>query len=90
MRRLKPTHGLKSFSWTCCGLISSFGLMTLNRVPCGLGSSDASAGAVTSDVAISRCVGFVSYPPLPDAYSDTGGSRCLRWSVPFRVLTVLI
>ena len=25
MRRLKPTHGLKSFSWTCCGLILSFG-----------------------------------------------------------------
>ena len=47
MRRLKPTHGLKSFSWTCCGLILSFGLTTLNLVTCGLGSSDASAGAVT-------------------------------------------
>ena len=34
--------------------------------------------------------GSVSYPPLPDAYSDTGGSRCLRWSVSFRVLTVPI
>lgn len=30
------------------------------------------------------CAGFVSYPPLPDTCLDTGGSRCLRWSVPFR------
>ena len=34
--------------------------------------------------------GSASYPPLPDACSNTGGSRCLRWFVPFRVLTVLI
>ena len=61
---MKPTHGLKSFSWTCCGLILSFGLTTLNLVPCGLGSSDA--------------------------YSHTGRNRCLRMSVPFRILTVLI
>lgn len=40
MRRVKPMHGLKSFTWTCCGLILSFGLTTLNLVPCGLGSSD--------------------------------------------------
>jgi len=53
VRRLKPTHGLKLFLWTCGGLVLSFGLTTLNLVPCGLGSSDASAGAVTSDVAIS-------------------------------------
>ena len=53
VRPAKPTHGLKLFSWTCCGLILSFGLMTLNLVPCGLDFSDASAGAVTSDVGIS-------------------------------------
>ncbi|MBR1929912.1 MAG: hypothetical protein IJ833_00305 [Lachnospiraceae bacterium] len=52
MRPAKPTQGLKSFSWTCCGLILSFGLTTLNLVPYGVGSSDASAGAVTSDVAL--------------------------------------
>ena len=53
VRRLKPTHGLKSFSWTCCGLILSFGFTTLTLLSCGIGISDASAGAVTSDVAIS-------------------------------------
>lgn len=53
VRRLKPTHGLKSFSWTCCGLVLSFGLTTLNFVHCGLYSSDVSAGAVASNVAIS-------------------------------------
>ena len=51
MRLAKPTHGLKSFSWTCCGLILSFGLTTLNLMPCGLVFFDVSAGAVTSDVA---------------------------------------
>jgi len=50
---VKPTHGLKSFSWTCCGLVLSFGPTTLNLVPCGFGFSDASAGVVISDVAIS-------------------------------------
>lgn len=90
VRRLKPTHGIKSFSWTCCGLILSFGFTTLNLLSCGIGISDASARAVTSDVAISFYAGFVSYPPLPDACSDTGGSRCLRWSVLFRVLSVPI
>lgn len=56
VRRLKPTHGLKSSSWTCCGLILSFGLTTLNLVSCVLGFFDESAGAVTSDGTISfRC-----------------------------------
>lgn len=50
---IETATGLKSSSWTCCGLVLSFGLTTLNLVPCGFGSSDASAGAVTSDVAIS-------------------------------------
>ena len=38
VRSAKPTHGLKSFLWTCCGLILSFGLTTLNLVSCGCGS----------------------------------------------------
>lgn len=55
VRPVKPMHGLKSFSWTCCGLILSFGLMTLNFVPCGCGSfsglsevSDAPAATVSN------------------------------------------
>lgn len=34
MRPVKPMHGLKSLSWTCCGLILSFGLMTLSLLSC--------------------------------------------------------
>lgn len=78
MRRLKPTHGLKSSSWTCCGLILSFGLTTLNLVSCVLGFFDESAGAVTSDGTYLSGAGFASYPLLPDACWNTGGSRCLR------------
>ena len=59
MRRLKPTHGLKSFSWTCCGLILSYGLTTLNLLSCGIGISDAFAGAVTSTVDILTDGGLV-------------------------------
>lgn len=36
------------------------------------------------------CAGSASYPPLSDACSDTGGSRHLRWFVPFRDLIVPI
>lgn len=31
MRPTKPTHGLKSFSWTSCGLNLSFGLTILKE-----------------------------------------------------------
>ena len=53
VRPVKPMHVLKSFSWPCCGLILYFGFTTLNLLSCGIGISDVSAGAVTSDVAIS-------------------------------------
>ena len=36
------------------------------------------------------CAVSASYPPLPDACSDTGGSRCSVWSVSFRDLSVRI
>lgn len=90
MRRLKPTHGLKSFSWTCCGLVLSFGLTTLNLLLCGFDSSDVSDGHSHRMLPCPSGTDSVSYSPLPDAYSDTGGSRCLRLSESFRALSGLV
>ena len=78
MRPAKPTHGLKSFSWTCCELILSFGLTTLNLVSCVLGFLMSLPGQLHRMVPYLSGAGFASYPLLPDACWDTGGSRCLR------------
>lgn len=68
VRRLKPTHGLKSSSWTCCGLVLSFGLTTLNLVPCGLGSFLVYLRfQMHWKRLFPTCAGSASYSPLPDA-----------------------
>ena len=59
-------------------------------MPCGLGFPMLLWEQLHQMLQYPFGAGSASYPLLPDAYLDTGGSRYLRWSVPFRVLSVPI